>query len=132
MIPACQNDGCVNKNQKPILTTSDTGSFMGPYIKFDTTVYNFGKVYEGERVGAYFKFKNLGNKNLVLTNVSTTCGCTIPAYSEEPLTPGMEGEIKVIFDTYERTGYQYNTVNVKTNTEQGEIELVITAEVVKN
>jgi hypothetical protein len=131
LLSACQNDGSTKNSKINIINSSNSASFDGPYIKFDTTCYNFGKVYEGERVGAYFKYKNTGSKNLVLTNISTSCGCTVPDYNSNPLAPGMEGEVKAVFNTEGRTGYQFKTLNVKTNGEPAEIELTITAVVIE-
>lgn len=131
VLPACQNDGSLNTSQKNTVSNSDSTYIDHPIIKFDTTAYDFGKVYEGEMVGWYFKYKNIGRKNLVLINVTAGCGCTTPEYSAEPLAPGAEAKIKVVFDTKGRGGYQYKTVSVESNGEPGIIELVITAEVIE-
>jgi hypothetical protein len=131
VLPSCQNDGSGNTSQINRVSNSDSVYIDHPIIKFDTTACDFGKVYEGEMVGWYFKYKNIGNKNLVLMNVTAGCGCTTPEYSSEPLAPGAEGKIKVVFDTKGRGGYQYKTVSVESNGEPGIIELVITAEVIE-
>jgi hypothetical protein len=131
VLPACQNDRSGNVSQKNRLSISDSVYIDHPIIKFDTTAYDFGKVYEGEMVGWYFKYKNIGSKNLVLLNVTAGCGCTTPEYSAEPLAPGAEGKIKVVFDSKGRSGYQYKTVSVESNGEPGTIELVITAEIIE-
>jgi hypothetical protein len=131
LLAACQNGGSDKSLQNARLNTYDSTSSQGPVIRFYTTEYDFGRVYEGEKVGWYFKFKNLGNKNLVLTNVEASCGCTTPAYSNEPVTPGLEGEIKVVFDTKGRVGKQYKTITVETNANPKITELIITAEVIK-
>lgn len=131
LLAACQNDGSDKSVQNNQLSNYDSVFYQGPVIEFDTTAYDFGRVYEGEKVGWYFKYKNLGNKNLVLTNVSASCGCTIPAYSTEPVAPGNEGEIKVVFNSDGRSGHQYKSVNVETNGEPRIIELIISAEVIK-
>ena len=127
----CQNDGSGNSSEKRQVSYSGTASFEGPYIMFDTTCVNFGRVYEGERVGAYFKFKNFGNKNLVLMNVKPSCGCTIAEFNIEPIPPGREGEIKVVFDTEGRSGINYKSLGVVSNDSRGEVELIIMAEVIK-
>ena len=103
----------------------------GAVIEFDTTVCDFGRVYEGETVGWYFKYTNAGNKNLVLVNVSASCGCTTPEYTKEPLGPGEQGQIKVVFDTNGRTGKQYKTIQVETNGQPSMTQLEIKAEVIR-
>ncbi len=131
LLLACQNDGTGKTRNSIPLSDSDIESYQGPVIEFDTTTYDFGRVYEGEVVGWYFKFKNTGDKNLVLINVSADCGCTTPAYSKEPLAPGKEGEIKVVFDSNGRSGHQFKTVNIETNGEPRLIDLIITAEIIE-
>lgn len=127
----CQNDGSAKLSEKNMLNYSDTATFDGPYIKFDTTSVNFGKVYEGERVGAYFKFKNFGNKDLVLIDIKPSCGCTVADFNSEPITPGRDGEIKVVFDTEGRPGVNYKSLVVVSNDSRGKVELIIMAEVIK-
>src|SRR5690349_13037064 len=72
--------------------------------KLDTTtvqlidsVYNFGTITEGEKVTYSFRFKNSGNKALVITNATASCGCTVPEKPEKPILPGETGFIKVVF-----------------------------------
>ena len=130
-LTSCQNEGIVVKNAGIQTDNLKNNADGVPVIRFDSTSYNFGKVYEGEKVGWYFKFKNTGNKNLVLKNVSASCGCTVPEYKAEPVLPGGEGDIKVVFDTEGRTGYQLKTITVETNGTPQKIELVLTATVVK-
>jgi hypothetical protein len=131
LLPSCQNQNPGDKQTESGLSNSESKSLLGPVIEFETTEYNFGRVYEGETVGWYFKFKNTGDKSLILTNVTASCGCTTPEYSKEPVLPGQRGEIKIVFDSKGRSGYQFKTVSVETNSDQGIIELDITAEIIK-
>ena len=52
-------------------------------IVFDTPVYDFGEVKEGEKVSYSFEFENIGNKSLVIKDARSTCGCTIPEKPKE-------------------------------------------------
>ncbi len=45
-----------------------------------------------------FRFKNTGNKSLVIENVTAQCGCTIPEKPEKPFAPGEEGVIKAKYN----------------------------------
>ena len=54
-----------------------------PKIKFETPVYDFGEISEGEKVNYSFKFKNVGNKSLVIKDARSTCGCTVPKKPKE-------------------------------------------------
>ncbi len=90
--------------------------FSGPRISFDKTEHNFGRVISGELVRHSFKFTNKGQEDLLLVRVSSSCGCTVPNYSKEPIKPGHKGLIEVIFDTRGRKGFQSKTITVTTNT----------------
>lgn len=102
-----------------------------PIIEFQKKQHNFGIVIEGEKVIHHFKFKNIGNNNLIITNVSASCGCTVPSFSSEPITPNNTGEIEVIFDSNYRIGKQQKTLSVWTNAQKEAVRLTVTCEVIK-
>lgn len=64
----------------------------------DSTYIDLGKHPEGKSVELTFRFRNSGNKNLVIQNVTAQCGCTIPEKPEKPYAPGEEGVIKAMFN----------------------------------
>ena len=67
-----------------------------------------------------FNFTNSGNKDLIIQNVQSSCGCTIPKKPEGPIAPGESSEIIVKYDT-KRTGPFRKTITVTTNLEQNSI-----------
>lgn len=86
-------------------------------ISFDKMEYDFGTVKEGEQVRHTYKFKNTGDKNLILINVKGSCGCTVPEdWPKDPIAPGETGEIKVVFDSQGRVGNVKKNVRVEANT----------------
>nr|NQU89470.1 DUF1573 domain-containing protein [Bacteroidota bacterium] len=87
-----------------------------PAVIFDTDYHDFGRVIQGEKVTYAYKFQNTGNADLIITNVSSSCGCTVPDFTREPVKPGAHGVIKVTFDSDNRRGFQNKTVTVLTNT----------------
>jgi hypothetical protein len=95
----------------------------------DTTFLDMGKVKEGTTVEVTFRFKNTGTKPLVITNVSASCGCTIPEKPEEPITPGEEGVIKAKFDSKGRPGVNTKEVYVTANTQPASYNLSFKVEV---
>lgn len=122
---------CNNKNDKIKNTEiAETGGF--PIIKFDTTYHNFGTLIQGEQVAFTFNFKNTGTSNLIIKDAFSTCGCTVPNYSKEPIAPNKEGKIEVIFNSEGKRGMQYKTVTLKLNTERKEKTLTIKANVLVN
>ena len=65
----------------------------------DSTFKDLGQIKEGKQVEVSFRFKNSGTKNLVITDVTASCGCTIPEKPEKPFAPGEEGMIKAKFNS---------------------------------
>ena len=86
-------------------------------MSFEKMDYDFGTVKEGKQVRYTYKFKNTGDKNLILINVQGSCGCTVPEeWPRNPIEPGATGEIKVVFDSQNRVGNVRKNVRVEANT----------------
>lgn len=101
-----------------------------PKIEFKEKVYDFGKVsVKGGKVSHEFTFTNAGRGNLVIENAKADCGCTKPAYSDEPVAPGKSGKIKVTFVPNGR-GHFAKKVTVTTNGDPRKTRLLIRGEVV--
>ena len=82
----------------------------------DSTHQNLGKVNEGQVVEISWRFKNTGTKPLIISNVSASCGCTVPDKPEQPIAPGGEEIIRARFDSKDRVGPQHKDVYVEANT----------------
>jgi hypothetical protein len=76
---------------------------------------DFGKIKEGENLEVSFRFKNVGDKPLVISNVSASCGCTVPETPKKPYAPGETGVIKASFNSSGKVGSQAKQVNVFAN-----------------
>jgi len=76
---------------------------------------DFGKIKEGENLEVSFRFKNVGDKPLVISNVSASCGCTVPETPKKPYAPGETGVIKASFNSTGKPGSQSKQVNVFAN-----------------
>jgi hypothetical protein len=99
-------------------------------LVIDTT-HNFVKAVDGDMVEFNFRFKNTGNKPLIITNASASCGCTVPEKPELPILPGDTSFIKVVFNSKGRVGEAHKTVRVTSNARPEFPELVLTGEVVE-
>ncbi|TDO24637.1 DUF1573 domain-containing protein [Pedobacter duraquae] len=66
-------------------------------FKFDKESYDFGKVTLGKPVSIDFKFTNTGEEPLIISKVETSCGCTVPEYTQTPVKKGESGVIKVTY-----------------------------------
>ena len=91
---------------------------------------NLGNLMEGTVVDVQFRFKNTGNKMLVITDVAASCGCTVPEKPEKPIAPGAEGVIKATFDSKNRIGTNHKVITVILNTENRTQQLVFDVEVI--
>ncbi|NOQ71455.1 MAG: DUF1573 domain-containing protein [Crocinitomix sp.] len=99
-------------------------------IAFDQEEYNFGSVVDGDMVKHTFKFTNTGDKNLVLFDVKTTCGCTVPEdWPKHPIAPGESGEVKVIFNSNNKVGSINKSIRIEANTNPTVSTVRITGEV---
>lgn len=95
-------------------------------VQIIDSVYDFGKVSEGEVVEYSYRFKNTGNKPLVITEQPrASCGCTVAERPEEPIMPGDTGFIKVKFDSKNRPGEAHKTVTVSSNANPSFPELLL-------
>lgn len=84
-------------------------------IKFDNKTHDYGFVMQGDTVTHEFQFTNIGNDDLVITRVKASCGCTTPLYPKEPIPPGGDGKISVVFKTAGKLGRQVPNISVYTN-----------------
>jgi len=67
-------------------------------VKFTNKVHDFGDILltDGEKECS-FEFKNISKKPVVVHNVVSSCGCTVPKWTKEPVMPGKTGSIRVVF-----------------------------------
>lgn len=98
-----------------------------PVISFEKDFHDFGKLNSGELVAYAFKFKNTGSSVLVISNVGSSCGCTVTAFPKQPVEPGEESTIDVKFDTTGKHGLQSKSITVFANTQPSSTTLRIRA-----
>lgn len=99
-------------------------------IEFEEEVINFGEVSQGEKVKKRFRFKNTGNSNLIISNATGSCGCTVPLWPKQPIRPGQEGEIEVVFDSNGKQGRVHNTVTLVANTQPNKTVVALKGDVI--
>lgn len=105
----------------------------GAKIEFkdkDNTI-DYGKVYKDEDSGIRsFEFTNVGNEPLIIKNVQSSCGCTVPSKPTEPILPGKTGKIDVKYNM--NPGPIRKTITVESNAvnvDEGRVALKIKGEV---
>lgn len=98
-------------------------------IDFEAETIDYGTILKDTNGERTFTFKNNGNAPLVLTNVKSSCGCTVPNYSKAPILPGDEGEITVKYNTA-KLGAFSKTVTVTSNAAVPKIILKVKGNVI--
>ncbi|HBB93610.1 MAG: hypothetical protein A2X22_05325 [Bacteroidetes bacterium GWF2_49_14] len=135
LLPGCKGKSDSDKSVSPSLVTNPvTASGKKsktelPVMEFEQSKHDFGLVVQGEKLSYNFKFTNTGGTDLIISQASSTCGCTVPTYSKEPVKPGGHGSIEVQFDSGGRTGSVSKTVSILANTQPNTNQLEISAEV---
>jgi hypothetical protein len=98
----------------------------------DSIPLQLGKLTHDKEIEVTFRFKNTGDKNLIIENVTAGCGCTIPETPKEPFAPGQEGIIKAKYNG-SGSGTISKHVTVIANTKPTKNhELTFTGEVVES
>lgn len=97
-------------------------------IKFIKVSHDFGSVEKGQPVTAEFSFENEGSEPLVITEVKTSCGCTVGEYPKDPIAPGKTGIIKATYNAA-KPGAFTKTVKVFTNDSTEPLLLTLRGEV---
>jgi hypothetical protein len=132
LLSSCsQNSGRIPTDvvTNPKSATGDADNSL-PVIAFEKDYHDFGRLVNGEKVTIGFKFRNNGKSDLVISQVKTGCGCTVPKFPREPIKPGEGGLIQVSFDSTGRNGIQNQTVTVVSNCQPNQTILRIKAMII--
>ncbi|MDR9398768.1 DUF1573 domain-containing protein [Salibacter sp.] len=98
-------------------------------VNFAQKAHDFGQIKQQTTNEKVFKFTNTGENPLIIQSAKGSCGCTVPEYPKEPIAPGDEGEIKVVYKPGKQKGRQSKTVTIQANTNPPQTVLNITANV---
>jgi len=101
-----------------------------PVITFEKTTHDYGTLTKGGDGTCEFKFKNTGVEPLILSNVTSSCGCTVPEWPREPIMKGKSASIKVKYDS-NRIGAINKTITVMSNAKEASVQLRIIGNVVE-
>ncbi|MDO5970522.1 DUF1573 domain-containing protein [Flavivirga aquimarina] len=117
----------IDENNVAAAAVRDASASKLPKIEFDKKEHDFGEIEAKTPVSTIFKYKNTGDAPLVITDIKSTCGCTVPQdWSREPLAPGASGQFSVKFNG-SGTNKVSKTITVTANTEKGSETVKITA-----
>ncbi len=100
-----------------------------PEFKFEKETHDFGKIPQGKPVTYEFKFKNTGEEPLIISDVASSCGCTVPEYTKTPVLKGQSGVITVTFNAASVHPSFAKAVTIKSNSRTPNKLLYIKGEV---
>lgn len=92
------------------------------------TAHDYGSIAFGSNGKVDFVFKNTSNKPLVISDVKSSCGCTVPNWTKEPVAPGQKGTIEIEYNT-KLPGVFNKTVVVYSNAANSPVRLEIRGKV---
>jgi len=101
-------------------------------FKFDSETIDYGTIEKGSDGVRVFEFTNVGNEPLVISDVKSSCGCTVPEKPKNAIAPGERGQIKVKYDTQNKIGPIRKTVTVYSNASEPIKALKIKGEVLSD
>jgi len=103
---------------------------IAPKIVFNKTVHDFGKVTQYAPAWCEFRFYNRGKSPLIISDISASCGCTVPSWSKAPVMPGDSGIVQVNYATSE-TGTIDKVVDVFSNATKKPVSLKLIGKVIE-
>lgn len=103
-----------------------------PVMNFAKTKNNFGDLkQENGPAKVVFEFTNTGGKPVIISNVTSSCGCTTPSWSKQPIPPGKKGFVEAVYDPRNRPGNFSKTVTVYSNATNSPVKLNIVGNVLE-
>lgn len=107
----------INASNVEVAAQRDEAAKQLPVMTFDKSEHDFGTIEQGAPQETTFTFTNTGNAPLIITNATSSCGCTVPSYPKNtPIAPGESGELVVNFNG-SGLNQVTKTITVTANTE---------------
>lgn len=109
----------INAANVEVAAERDVAAKNLPVMSFEKAEHDFGSIVQNTPQETTFKFTNTGNAPLIITNATSTCGCTVPEYPKNtPIAPGESGELLVKFNGSGQNQVT-KSITVSANTEKG-------------
>lgn len=119
---SCKEENATSKiNSDNVAAAAERDATAGdfPVISFTETEHDFGTIVNGTPVETKFMYTNTGKSPLVVSNIKSTCGCTVPSdWKKDPLAPGESAEFTVKFNG-KGNNQVSKSITLTTNTEKG-------------
>jgi hypothetical protein len=100
-------------------------------FQFEKETIDYGKIKKNANGVRVFVFKNTGNQPIIITNIQSSCGCTVAERPEKPIMPNEKGTIKISYDTKKIGGFS-KVITIFSNAKNARKRLRIKGYVTKN
>jgi rhodanese-related sulfurtransferase len=91
------------------------GALAAPRIAVDLQIYNYSDTVSGIAIVHTFVLSNVGDQELVISKVETSCHCTTTQLASTRLSPGSTLPLLVVFDTSDFVGFTQREITVSSN-----------------
>ena len=126
-VPPSNNSNVVTTNNINSNLVANNSNGKYPVMTFDRKVHDFGNIIDGQAQETVFNYTNTGDAPLVISEIKSTCGCTVPQdWSRAPLLPGESSKFTVKFNG-KGINKTSKTVTIKANTKSGTESVRISA-----
>ena len=101
-------------------------------MTFQQKTHNFGIVARDTCVvTCSFTYTNTGNAPLIIHQAYSSCGCTVPKYTQEPVLPGQQGTINVTYNgKNKRAGVFKKSITIHCNAKETPVYIYIEGEMI--
>lgn len=104
-----------------------------PAIFFESSDFDFGKIYKGQKVEHVYKVENRGYDILKIEKVKPSCGCTAIILTDSLIPPGKAGEIKATFNSGSYSGKVMKSITVFSNDQDTPVhKLTFSGEIIED
>jgi uncharacterized protein DUF1573 len=115
-----------------LLSSVLSGAEAAPRLAVDPESWDFGRTLKNRVIEKQFTVRNVGDADLIVDKISSTCGCTAALLSEKTLPPGKSAILRVTFDTRDFEGRVERKVLLRSNDRARDpLEIKLQATVVK-
>lgn len=96
-----------------LMSRAELDSLMSPQmmqggddvLRFEALLQDFGVIYETDSpLTVEYHFVNVSGKPVVITRITTNCGCTATEIGDSLLSPGEKGVVRIKFNPRRRSG----------------------------
>ncbi|WP_136483138.1 DUF1573 domain-containing protein [Cognatitamlana onchidii] len=101
------------------------------FLSFKTETIDYGALNQNTDGERFFSFTNTGEAPVVISNVKTSCGCTVPSYPKNAILPGESGHITIKYAT-SKIGVFSKSIRVISNAQNSNQILKIKGEILKS